>query len=222
MDSSPTVFFSVDVETTHTDPTKGKLLSVGIQPVLWRQGEPAQLIAQRQFYMRLNQTSHYAEWFATLTDPTSTLSWWLKQDPRVQDEAFRDEALERHSVVTVATRMADFVEQVCDDIGEDIPLKHRVFCANPVVFDKAWIDAMWAEAMDEWELLTYDYPFHYRALCLRSMGFGLRVGDGWDTWGRTHQADLPHHALSDAWAQALDLKEMLDSSLDQNATNANG
>lgn len=212
-DKSPTMFFSVDVETTHTDPRLGKLLSIGIQPVFWQQGEEAQLVST-QFYMRVDQTAHYPEWFATLTDPASTLSWWLKQDNAVQDEAFRDLTQERFHPIEVATQMAEFVDEVCDAQGVDIPLKHRVFCANPVVFDKAWVDALWNEAVESMGLLTFEYPFHYRALCLRSMGFGLRLGDGWDTWGRTHQADLPHHALSDAWAQARDLKEMLDSTLD--------
>jgi hypothetical protein len=216
MDKSPTMFFSCDVETTHTDPREGRLLTLALQPVLWEAGSEAKVLHDHQFYVRIDQTDFYHEWFQTLTDPTSTLSWWLKQDERVQDEAFRDLSRERLSPIQAASQLIDFVEGVCAEQCVPIPIKHRVFCANPVVFDHAWFDAFWHGTV------ANPKPFHYRALCLRSMYFGLAAQHGWDSWGRTHEADLPHHALSDAWAQALDLKDLLDSTLPKNEANQNG
>ena len=52
-------------------------------------------------------------------------------------------------------------------------------------------------------------PFHYRSLCLRSMKFGMRPRSEWGNDREDHKPAIPHHALWDARAQALDLVQML-------------
>lgn len=206
----PTMFFSVDVETTHTDPISGMVLTIGIQPVIWLPNRPAIIDEHKSLYLRIDQTRWYSDWFTTLTDPNSTLSWWLRQDEAVQNEAFRDTTLPRCDEFTAVTQIASYV----DNVANGITPKNRVFAANPVTFDRAWIDSLWTNvrfSKDATEIPPM--PFHYRSLCLRSMAFALRMREGWDTWGRTNSPEMPHHALSDAQAQARDLKEMLDSTL---------
>jgi len=211
---TPTVFFSVDVETTSTDPNTGHLLTVGIQPVWWEPDRPDNVKAwldADNFYLRVNQRQNYPEWFKTLTDPTSTLSWWLKQNEHAQAEAFRDDNLMRYDEYTTVVEIAMFVQRV----SGNLPLANRVFAANPVTFDRAWIDALWTNVRFSHDRSDIPaMPFHYRSLCLRSMGFGQRPRAGWDTPGRTHDSAVPHHALEDAIAQAKDLCDLLHEAPD--------
>lgn len=194
----PTLF-SVDVETTSTDPHNGWLLTVGVQPVTFPTGNiAAPVLDGRTFYERIDRIHHYPRWFATLTDSGSTLSWWLKQNSDAQAEAFRDLTLERLEPDTVAARLIDYVETI-----EPEP-EARVFVANPATFDKAWIDDLFAET-------GYPNPFHYRTLCLRSMRFGLVPGDKWGAARDDHNPAIPHHAFHDAYAQAQDLARMLET-----------
>lgn len=190
-------FFSVDVETTSTDPTDGHLLTVGVQPVHFPTGniaEPA--LTADFFYARIDCRHIYRQWFETLTDPKSTLSWWLKQNDHAQAEAFRDIRLQRFSADTVAEWLSKFVVDI-----EPEP-EARVFVANPVTFDKAWIDRLFTST-------GHANPFHYRTLCLRSMRFGLVAGDKWGAARDDHNPDTPHHAFDDAYAQAQDLIRLL-------------
>lgn len=211
--SDLTVFFSVDVETTSTDPHTGRLLTVGIQPVWWdpsRSGSVRAWLDNDNFYMRLDQRDHYPEWFQTLTDRDSTLSWWLKQNDHAQAEAFRDTTLARYDEYTTVKEIAMFVERVAGNL----PARNRVFAANPVTFDRAWIDALWTNVRYSHDASDIPkMPFHYRSLCLRSMGFGQKALAGWDTPGRTYESEVPHHALCDALAQAQDLRDLLQESL---------
>jgi hypothetical protein len=211
MSITPTVFFSVDVETTSTDPQFGRLLTIGIKPVWWEPDSTDIVKAyldNEDFYIRIDQTDFYPEWFKTLTDPDSTLSWWLQQSDHAQGEAFRNLSLERHSEFDAAWQIAEFVQRVCGNI----PLKNRVFAANPVTFDRAWIDALWTNLKFSHNVTELPaMPFHYRSLCLRSMHFAQNTSNGWDTFGRFNQSSHPHHALLDAVAQAEDLIALLNN-----------
>lgn len=77
------------------------------------------------------------------------------------------------------------------------------FVANPCTFDHSWVQRWLTEA-------GIDMPFHYRTLCLRSADWGRNPGSYGES--RTGHASLvPHHALYDAQAQALDLLDLLRS-----------
>jgi len=173
-----TTFFSVDVETTSAKgPYSGQLLSVGIVPVRDRE------ILQGSFYWGLSYTG--------LGDP-DTMKWWGEQDKEVKDAAFgfnnTDESL--------ATAIYWWT------LGIEPVAENRIFVANPVAFDKKWID-------DLFEKTRQENPFHYRSLCLRSMSFGLHRGQEWGKDRTENISEVPHHALHDAKAQAIDLISLL-------------
>jgi len=196
------VFFSVDVETTSTSPFDGELLTVGIQPVvvpatfaagfLWDEAEQY----GPGLHVAIDCTHVYSEWFKTIHDHASTLSWWLRQNQQAQDAAWRDTSIERLPEVTAAERIMDFVEDVCPAFSD------RVFVGNPVSFDRPWIDRLFMHA-------GYPIPFSHRTLCLRSMRFGATRSGGWGPERVLHDPLIPHHALHDAQAQADDLIDIL-------------
>lgn len=200
MNTTAPTFFSVDVETTHTSPTQGHLLTIGIQIVETRDDRWDSYHLTDSLYCRVDRTDIYPEWFQTLTDPASTLSWWLKQNDEAQAEAFREMRLTRHSAGEVADVITDFVVR-----AQPAPTR-RVFVANPVSFDKPWVDALFEEARGPFRPSN---PFPHRTLCLRSMRFGLQPGNEWGPERVNHNPAIPHHALSDAIAQAEDLVAML-------------
>ena len=188
-----TTFFSVDVETSGLTPATGYLLTVGIKPVAWDGKRWA--LADGSLYVRIDRTAeleHCTPWNAG----AGTAAWWAEQDQRVQDEAFADTTLLRHDPLIAARMIAEYVEGL-ESCAED-----RAFVANPVAFDKMWLTELFDET-------GVDDPFHYRSLCLRSMKYGLRPRSAWGSDRETHAPELPHHALSDAIAQAQDLVDML-------------
>jgi len=176
-------FFSVDVETTSTNPFKGQLLSVGIVPI---NGDTLEV------YDGIHIPVEY--------DPDgyidgSTYDWWRQQG----DEAFQAawDIENRLSKTAAAAAASNFVNRFSDN------LKERVFCANPVSFDYPWLQKLFAETGTE-------NPWNHRTVCMRSMYFGITGG----VWGENreagnwHHSELPHHALSDAQAQAYDFVKM--------------
>lgn len=188
-----TTFFSVDVETSGLTPATGYLLTVGIKPVVW-DGVRWEL-ADGSLYVRINRTADLAtckHWSAG----RGTYDWWSLQADDVRDEAFADPSLVRHAPLIAARMIAEYVTEI------ESHDESRVFVANPVAFDKMWL----TELFDETEV---DDPFHYRSLCLRSMKYGLRAHSPWGSDRETHTPKMPHHALSDAVAQAHDLVDML-------------
>lgn len=193
-----TIFFSIDVETSDTDRQRGLLLSVGIQPIKWTPGMDASLV-HLAWYERIDRTEELTRrgWFDG-TCKTDTYQWWVQQNDKAQDEAWRDLRLQRFGPSLAAERIINYVDYILSSFGE----REAFFVANPVAFDKGWID----------DLFSYTHqtnPFHYRSLCLRSMRFGLRKGSNWGSVRDDHPSDIPHHALRDAQAQALDLIDML-------------
>lgn len=190
-----TTFFSVDVETSATDPWNGWLLTVGIQPVRHTPGLGAEMLPDR-FYVRIDRHDELVVSGWDEPGKSDTYEWWTKQNDEAQDEAFRDHSLVRHTPETAALMLAEFV------CGVEPEQRERIFVANPVSFDKAWVDELFAST-------GLPNPFHYQSLCLRSMKFGLRRGSPWGSSRDNHDPKVPHHAFHDAHAQALDLLAML-------------
>jgi DNA polymerase III epsilon subunit-like protein len=189
------VYFSVDVETSGLLPSNGELLTVGAVAVT----ASGHIIDQ--FYVRIDRKVMLHEsWYNENLPPQSeTQEWWRSQDAFVKAEAYGGVKLERHPISTAAHMFRNWVISVG---GDDA--KNRIFVANPVSFDKMWISAMFmATQMND--------PFHYRTLCLRSMAFGKDkdVTDFHSNDLRSNRPTHPHHALSDAYAQAQDLLELL-------------
>jgi hypothetical protein len=188
MSEFPT-FFSFDVETTATVVEAGELLTVGCVPVV--RAADGWVKFPQHFYMRLDTPTRVT------VERFSSLAWWREQSDEVRAEAYQDRDLLRFDRATTAKALAEwmaFVEPVWE---------RRIFTANPVSFDKPWIDKLyyWADR---------DLPYHHRSLCLRSMKFGIDPTVGYGSDRTTHQSLLPHHALADADAQAQDLIDMLN------------
>lgn len=189
-----TTFFSVDVETSATDPWNGYLLTVGIQPVRFKDGTA--WLAPERCYVRIDR---YEELLATQWDEpgrSDTYAWWCEQNEEAQNEAFRDHNLVRHEPTTAAMMIVEFVNSL------ESEQRDRIFVANPVSFDKMWLDQLFVDT-------GIPNPFHYQSLCLRSMKFGLRKQSLWGASRDNHDPKVPHHAFHDAYAQALDLLNML-------------
>lgn len=193
------LFFSVDVETTGPTPCCGELLTVGAVPVR----EDGTVLGET-FYARLEHRRSIG-W-----GERNTREWWEQQAADVREEALGEApssfpgtlGLARHKSLDVAVAFESWVRAMCE-------MEHvtgAAFVAHPAAFDWMWIcDLLWSHLGRN--------VFGYRALCLRSMGFGLSTR----SWGedRTDDPDLhvssqhPHHALYDALAQAEQLSRML-------------
>lgn len=191
--AQPATFFNVDVECTATVPSMGYLLTVGIVPVVhdglgW-------VLHRDRLYVRLDHG------IDALTIPRpahyTSMPWWIEQSDEAQDEAYRDDTLVRVPPSLAARMIVEFVGQVQPEWSQ------RFFTANPVSFDKPWLDDLFASN-------GMPSPFHYRSLCLRSMKFGMDPSRGFGSSRETHDPAIPHHALHDAEAQARDLIDMLE------------
>lgn len=190
-----TTFFSVDVETSDTDLADGELFTIGVQPVRWSFGRAPELVNDR-FYVRLEHTLLGWPTMDESEAKTATHRWWLEQSDAARGEAYENTALVRHPA-DVAARM---LHEYC--VGHEEFPEERIFVANPVAFDKPWIDRLLSGA-------GIEGTFHYRSLCLRSMKFGLRPGSSWGGDREARAPFIPHHAYWDARAQAEDLIDML-------------
>lgn len=181
-----TVFISLDVETTGPAPGTGELCTIGAVAF----DEHTLEDVGGEFYTRLRPEGTGWGW------EESTAKWWMEQDHEVRNEAMGDgpDRVPAHGALASLAAWAA-------SLGEEVTV-----AAHPACFDWAWINVYM------WRHLGRN-PLGYRALCLRSMGYGMSDLD----WGadRTDDADLyvasevPHHALHDAKAQAEQLKRML-------------
>jgi hypothetical protein len=187
----PPTFFSVDVETSAKTVTKGVLLTVGIVPIYFSRDIWA--LHPDRLYVRLEQGR--TPLAANDVEYTS-MPWWAEQAPEVRGEAYEDRTLVRHPLLTAARMIDEFVRAIEPEWGL------RIFAANPVSFDKPWLDEVFATC-------NMPSPWHYRSLCLRSMKFGMDPSKGYGSDRTTRKSAVPHHALHDAEAQALDLVDML-------------
>lgn len=180
---SPT-YFSVDVETTGTNPFMfdHQLATVGAVAI----DEHGLILGS--WYQRL-------EFDLERWDP-ETKTWWLGQNQLAKNEMFSTK--DRKPAYLAAH---DFTRWVLDQ-SKAKPGDHEiVFVANPSSFDFGWIQRWFHQA---WST----QPFSYRTMCLRSAAWG-RNKTSWLDHQRTNKPRIPHHALHDAQAQAFDLLELL-------------
>ena len=182
------MFYSVDVETGHTIPIQGALLTVGIVAVDYV-GESWRKVDNLYVHLAYDEKSF---------DEDTMDNFW-KDEKKVSDEA-RQEAfdwrLSRVHPASAAVMIADFVANRSEQ-------KQSFFVASPVSFDHAWIDMLFATS-------GIKTPFSHRTLCLRSMAFGMNGGEFGQSRGAEHAPKIPHHALYDADAQADQLIDMLN------------
>jgi hypothetical protein len=176
-----TAYFSIDVETTSTTPFDGQLCTVGMVVVV------DGIIRESLHWRVAYDMDHW--------DP-ETKAWWLEQNAQAKAEVFSTKG--RLDPETVAF----FIQAAVIAYGHPEDLHQNVFVANPVSFDKPWIDRLFLET-------GIENPFSYRSLCLRSAAWGADESGDWQQKFRTHKPLVPHHALYDAHAQALDLLELL-------------
>lgn len=176
-----TTFFSLDVETSGTDPFKYDLLSVGVVAI-----HEDGLIGS-MYYSRIDHGRDVV-W------DDGTKQWWLQQNKLAKNEIFSTN-LPRYSYGGIAEDLSTWVSQWGTGFHDN------VFVANPSSFDHAWVRKLFSEN-------DVKDPFSYRTLCLRSATWG--AGD--KPWGETQRTNvpfIPHHALHDAQAQALDFLDLL-------------
>lgn len=170
------MFFVVDVETTSTNPMTGELISIGACATDGHK-------IDSQFYMRIK----FEKW------DENTREWWLREPCDEAKQEVFDVGLERAEPYEALAAFNHWL------FAYNAP---RFFVANPVSFDKPWVDNWFTQH-------GLDSPFHYRSLCLRSMKFGLRRDSTFDSERDNHTPEIPHHALYDAIAQTYDLHSML-------------
>lgn len=188
------MFFVVDVETSGLTPWTGELLSVGIVPVTeFGEIEPD---IENHFYSRVvyqGANIHYI----SEENMTPTQKWWLEQDYVVRDEAWN--GYPRTHLYKLRNAINEYVERIEPDKSK------RFIAANPVAFDKMWLESVYAQ---EYNKL---WPFHYRCLCLRSMRYGLEFEETeYGSAKGAQESQVPHHAYHDALAEAYDLKHLIE------------
>jgi hypothetical protein len=175
-------YFSVDVESSGTDPFRFDLLSVGTVAI------SADGLILGSHYVRVDHGRDIV-W------DDGTRAWWHEQNAEAKREVFSTEVT-RLSVIDVADQLRAFVLLHGGEGFHD-----NTFVANPASFDHAWIRKLFSESG------VVD-PFSYRTLCLRSANWGAGERP-WSETQRDHQPFVPHHALHDAQAQALDFLALL-------------
>jgi hypothetical protein len=194
------MFFVIDFETSSLNPWDGFPLTLGIVPV----NKYGDIIAESAHLYVEFPVIHEPDWHLP-ANLTETEQWWLtlkNSDVESENIAFesawyRDEEVDYLDVIERMTEFFEFIE----------PDKMKRFlCANPVSFDKMWMDYIYSNYMKT-------PPYHYRSLCLRSMRFGLEYGEKQE-FGSTREYDaeplIPHHALHDARAEAADLRMLMN------------
>lgn len=182
-------YFSVDVETSSTNPFFGELLTIGIVAI------------DAQSLRNLSEIYIPFKYSGIAYDPL-TMEWW--QDRQQVSKAAYDAAWEYENDRFGLEEGAHLISEFVNSFGQSS--KDRIFTANPVSFDYPWVAKLYSE-------VELEIPFHYRTLCMRSLYFGLSdaqiYGESRAATGEFHDSRVPHHALEDARAQALDLILML-------------
>lgn len=187
------MFFVVDVETSGLTPWTGQLLTVGIVPVT----EFGEIREEDTRYWKL---AHFARDPRLIEEHhlTDTNKFWLEQQEDVIDEAFSFRNGDR-------IKNWDFRKELNDYVNEVEPNKSKRFiAANPVAFDKMWLESAYNEFYDK------EWPFHYRCLCIRSLRYGLEFEETeYGSAPGAQKSEIPHHAMYDALAEAVDLSYLL-------------
>lgn len=176
-------FFSVDVETSSTNPFTGELLTVGIVPI---NADNLEILPGRHWALEYDKDN---------CDP-KTVEWWKEQNQVAYEAAWEGERLPTE---TAAAQIRNYVCSFSEVLHD------RVFAANPASFDWAWMEKLFAFS-------EYDTPFSHRTLCMRNVLYGLTGGVWGNSRYKevlVNYPDIPHHALSDAESQAKDLVNIL-------------
>lgn len=194
------MFFVVDVETSGLTPWTGELLTVGICPV----DEEGRIYDDDALYLRLVHVARDPREIPE-EDRTSTNKFWADQLEGVINEAYN--TYPRVHIVEAREHIIRYVSRIEPNAS------NRFIAANPVAFDKMWLEYLYGAEFDE------KWPFHYRALCLRSMRFGLNNDPVFGSGRSNFKPVIAHHGLYDAIAEAYDLQEMINAK--QNRSNSN-
>ncbi len=186
------MFFVVDVETSGLTPWSGELLTIGIQAVT-ETGE----IVGTPFYRKIKNNALKPRGLRAMgKELTSTQEFWADQPDYVYEAAYGENHY-AFSHQQVIKDIADYVAAIEPD------KQQRFIAANPVAFDKMWLESMYGTDYDEF------WPFHYRCLCLRSMRYGLEPELTFGSRSGSHSSEFPHHAMFDAVSEAHDLVELI-------------
>ena len=176
-------FFSVDVETSSTNPFTGELLTYAIVPI-------------NADTLEIGEGKHWAlEYDKNNFDP-ATIEWWSQQSLEAQTAAFEGD---RMTPSKAAAGILGYVHSFSRELHD------RVFAANPASFDWMWSEKLFAST-------PYDTPFSHRTLCMRSVLWGHTGGRWGNSRYKSSSANyplIPHHALHDAVSQAKDLVDMI-------------
>lgn len=196
-------YFCVDVETSDLRVDRGDVLSVGMV-VMDVDGHVVD-----SFYRRVDVRGLHPSWYhEELPAQTDTQEWWRSQSPFVKYEAYADRLLPRFSAGKVGSDLRNMVLSYGESWGD------RIFVASPGSFDRKWVDTLIVAAGG------VEDPFWYHELDMYSMGVATHAAGRKgaskgliDPTHRfpTHDAEIPHHALSDAFALAQDLSKFLKS-----------
>ena len=178
------MYIVVDVETGHTVPTNGALLSIGAVAI----SESGSKLDT--FYCNLA--------YDDKTFDQDTMEFWEKQDQKVQEAAFDWTKNRLHP----ASAMSSFVKWVMEVSPEK---SDTFFTSNPGSFDSAWIFYY----LDRFGIKN---PFSHRVLCIRSFAFGKfggTFGQKREDEDYFVKSEVPHHALYDAQSEAETLANLL-------------
>jgi hypothetical protein len=196
------MFFVIDFETSALTPWEGMPLTLGIVPV----NEVGEILDEH-LYVEFPLVQ--PDWHMP-ANLTSTESWW--NEMRMSEEETAREAWEaawvRDDIHSTFGEVVGKIQSYLQMIEGDV--KQRHLCANPVAFDKMWMDYLFSNITDS------PAPYHYRCLCLRSMRYGVEYG-GNPEFGNSrdhHEIEgfIEHHALWDARMEALDLQWLMTQS----------
>lgn len=190
-------YFSVDVEATSTSLTTGELLTIGCVKV-----SSSGLVHGSDFYVRI-ELGYFPDSIGSFMPPPridpSTHQFWLdqaEQSPKAYEEIFN------RDYVRVTPRLAaQMLAEYVTNHGHADPA-NNIFVANPTSYDYPWIDHLFTSQ-------GVPNPFSYRTLCLRSAWWGRDRRVDPTKSVRGHKSAIPHHALEDARAQALDLRDLI-------------
>jgi hypothetical protein len=176
-------FFSVDVETSSTNPFTGELLSLAIIPI-------------RSDTWEILDGKHWALEYNPEHVDADTVQWWSQQNKEAYEAAWGGL---RTPVREAAAQICGFVCSFAADIHD------RVFCANPASFDWAWVEKLFSTT-------PYNNPFSHRTLCMRNVLYGAQGGKWGNSRYKevlVNYPEIPHHAYHDALAQAKDLVSIM-------------
>jgi hypothetical protein len=202
------MFFVIDFETSALTPWEGIPLTLGIVPVT----QDGDILTDSTGYFEFPILADYVpDWnYPGNFDPGSTNAFWhnlfMEESPAFDAAWGIDNDRTILSVGWYNERLQETVSNINYYLSsvEEVKME-RFLCANPISFDKMWMDSLFAK-------FQLPAPYHYRSLCLRSMRYGLQYKFD-RTYGSArsnHQPTVEHHALDDALAEAKDLVELME------------